>query len=70
MNDFIDRLTSWKTTVIGVATALIAILSFLGVLEPENDGVEVVTTLWEGILQVVAAIAGIVLMFSKDSDKE
>ena len=67
MNDFIERLTSYKTTVIGVATAIMAILSFFGVLKPEHDGVEVVTTLWEGILEVLGAIAGITLILSKDS---
>ncbi len=67
MDDLIKRLTSWKTTVIGVATAIIAILVFTGVVQPENDGVAVVTTLWDGILQVLAAISGIVLIFSKDS---
>lgn len=69
MNDLIDRLTSWKTTVIGVATALVSILVFFGVLEPENDGVELVSTFWDGALQVLSAIAGFVLIFSKDSDK-
>ena len=67
MDDLIKRLTSYKTTVIGVVTAIIAILVFTGVVQPENDGVAVVTTLWDGILQVLAAISGIILIFSKDS---
>lgn len=67
MDDLIKRLTSYKTTVVGVATAIIAILVFTGVVQPENDGVALVTTFWDGALQVLAAISGIVLIFSKDS---
>ena len=67
MDDLIKRLTSYKTTVVGVATAIIAILVFTGVVQPENDGVEVVSTFWDGALQVLAAISGITLLFSKDS---
>ena len=70
MEDLIKRLTSYKTTVIGVVTAVLAIMVFFGLVQPENEGVAVVTTLWDGILQVLAAVSGLILIFSKDSDKE
>ncbi len=68
MKDFLERLKSYKTTIIGVATALVSILVFFGILQPENEGVELVSTFWDGALQVLAAIAGVILIFSKDSE--
>lgn len=70
MKDFIDRLRSYKTTIIGVFTAVISILVFFGVVDAENDGVELASTFWDGALQVLAAIAGLILIFSKDSEIE
>mgnify|MGYP000695651582 CR=1 FL=1 len=70
MDDLIKRLTSYKTTIIGIVTAILAILVFFNIVPPENNGVEVVTTLWYGILQVLAGVSGVILVFSKDSDKE
>ena len=70
MDDLIKRLTSYKTTIIGIVTAILAILVFFDVVKPENQGVEVVSSLWDGILQVLAGISGVILIFSKDSDKE
>lgn len=72
LNDFIERLTNYKTTVIGIATAVIAIAILLGFSEPEDkEGLETgVTNLWDGIGNVLAAISGIVLILSKDSDKK
>ena len=67
MDDLIKRLTSYKTTVMGVVVAVVAILKLTGVVDPESDGVVVVETFWDGALQVLAAISGIVLIFSKDS---
>ena len=70
MNDFIKRMTSWKTTVLGIVTAIISILVISGVLDPENNGVEVVSSFWDGAVQVLAAVSGLILLFSKDSDVE
>lgn len=70
MKDFLERLKSYKTTIIGVFTAVISILVFFGVVDAENNGVELGTSLWDGVLQILAAIAGFILILSKDSEIE
>lgn len=69
MKDLIDRLTSWKTTIIGAATLIISLLVLFNVITPERqeDAIGGVTNLWEGIIQVLAAISGLILIFSHDS---
>jgi hypothetical protein len=69
MKDLIARLTSWKTSIIGGATLVLSMLVLFGVIEPEKqaDGVASVTSLWDSIVQVLAAISGLVLLFSHDA---
>ncbi len=69
MKDFLARLMSYKTTVIGVATAVIALLALFGIIKPENkeDLAANVTNLWDAVIQVLAVISGIILMFSYDA---
>ena len=70
MKDLIARLTSYKTTIIGVVTALAAILVLFGVVGEENkDGVvEGVNNFWEALIAILASINGLILLFSKDSE--
>ena len=68
MKDFIDRLRSYKTTILGVFTAVISILVFFNIVDADNSGTELATSLWDGILQILAAISGFILILSKDSD--
>lgn len=67
--DFIDRITSYKTTIIGAVTAIAAILVLTGVLKPENQGdvVSGVSNFWDGLVQCLAGISGLILIFSHDS---
>ena len=70
MKDLIERLKNYKTTIIGIFTAVIALLVTFGVLDPDNTGVESITSILDGVLLVLAGISGIVLMLSKDPKKE
>ena len=72
MKDLIERLTSWKTTIVGAATLIIAVLVFFKVVQPENQGEAVagISNFWDGIVQVMASVSGLILIFSKDSDKK
>ena len=69
MKDLFSRLLSWKTTILGVSALVIPLLVMFNVIEQKNSqgAVESVTTLWDGIIQVVSAIAGLVLVFSHDA---
>lgn len=71
MQDLIDRLLSYKTTIIGVVTAIAAILVLFGFVGKENQAgvVEGVSNFWEALIAVLASINGLILIFSKDSDK-
>jgi hypothetical protein len=69
MQDLIARLTSWKTTIIGVATLLIALLVMFGVIKTENQAgaVEHIGTFWDSLVQILASISGLILIFSHDA---
>ena len=71
MDEFINRLTNWKTTIVGVSTAIIAILVTFGVVGSgeSEDAVAQISTIWEGILAFLAGVSGLILVFSKDTDK-
>ena len=66
MDELIKRLKSWKTTIVGVATAISAVLVILGVLTPENTGVEDIKALMEAVLVGLASVSGLILAFTKD----
>ena len=72
MKDLIERLTSYKTTIVGIATAIIAVLSLLGYLAPEKKEVAEtnVVTIYDSLLAVLGGVSGLILVFSKDSDKK
>ena len=71
MKDLIERLKNYKTTIVGVVTALIAILVAFGVLGAEQGSQvpEQFTLTYDSIVQLLAAISGFILIFSKDADK-
>lgn len=71
LSDLIERLTSYKTTIVGVVTALIAIAVLFGFVGEENkEGViEGVGNFWEAVIALLATVNGLILVFSKDSDK-
>lgn len=71
MQDLIDRLLSYKTTIIGVVTAIASMLVLFGVVGKENQEgvVEGISNFWEALIAVLASINGLILIFSKDSDK-
>lgn len=62
---------SWKTTVLGVVSALLAVLVGFGILTPEdsataNDAVVALIEQIGGIILTVTALLG---LFSRDNDK-
>jgi len=69
LKDLIARLTSVKTTVMGVVTALLTVLVAVGVLQQEDasEGTVALDQLYQGIIAVLGGISSIALIFSKDS---
>lgn len=70
LKDLIARLTSVKTTVMGVVTALLTVLVAVGVLQQDDasEGAVALDQLYQGVLAVLGGIASIALIFSKDSN--
>ncbi|MAT89618.1 MAG: hypothetical protein CMC35_02905 [Flavobacteriaceae bacterium] len=71
-------LANWKTTLLGVLPAILAVLIAFGIIDLEQqtaivDGTEVVFDTVDSILnEVIAAIASIgavIGLFSRDADK-
>jgi hypothetical protein len=72
MKDFIDRLTSYKTTVIGVVTAVLAIAVLFGWIGAEKQP-EIATGInnfWDALIAVLASINGLILVFTKETPIE
>lgn len=71
MKDFIERLKNWKTTILGFATLIIILLVSTGVIgEQAKDFItQNLGGFWEGIMGMLSAISGIVLILSKYPDK-
>ena len=72
MEDFIKRITSWKTTIVGFTFGLITILVATGVIKQDvaEGAPELVGSVWDTVIQLLSGIMSIILLFSKDSDKE
>jgi len=70
MKDLIARLTSIKTTVMGVITALLTVLAAIGVADKDavNGGILATGELYDAILVVLGSVSTIALIFSKDSE--
>lgn len=71
-------ITNWKTTLLGILPAGLALLIAVGVIDFEQqtaiiDGVEVVFDAADSVLNdvigVIAAVSGIIGLFSRDADK-
>lgn len=71
MEDFLNRITSWKTTIVGISFGFITILVAAGVFEEEavEGAPEVVGNVWDTVIQLFAGIQSVILLFSKDSGK-
>lgn len=71
MEDFIERLKNWKTTLIGVATLILLLLLSTGVIgvEAKDYFTQNLNGIWEGLLNVFTAIVAIVSIWSKWKDK-
>jgi len=70
LSDFIDRLTSWKTTILGFVGGLVIILVATGVVGKE-EGEQlspIVDSIWGAILMILGGINSLVLLFSKDGE--
>lgn len=70
LKDLIARLTSVKTTVMGVITALLTVLVAVGVLKPEDasEGTVALDQIYQGVIALLGGVSAIALIFSKDSE--
>lgn len=70
LKDIIARITSAKTTVMGVITALLTVLVAVGVISQDGltEGLSATGNLYDAILVILGSISSIALLFSKDSD--
>lgn len=59
------NIKDWKTTVLGVATALLMVLVVTGKITAEQQG-----TILEWVASLIGIISGIILMFVKDPTNE
>ena len=69
MKDFIERIAGAKTTIIGVVTLIVSVLAGLNVIGADV-GAELATgidLLYGNVVELLGAISGILLIFSKDS---
>ena len=69
LKDIIARLTSAKTTIMGVITALLTVLVAVGVVTQDGltEGLAATGNLYDAILVILGSISSIALLFSKDS---
>jgi len=65
MNAFIEKLLSYKSKILGIVSALAAILVFTGVLNPDSCLEAKVSDLYEGIALTLTALSGFILLFTK-----
>lgn len=72
LKDLIARLTSAKTTVMGVVTALLTVLVAVGVIGQDalTEGLTATGNLYEAIVVILGSISAIALVLSKDTGVE
>ena len=69
MNAFIEKLSNYKTTIIGFVTLVASILAGLNVIGPDA-GVELaagIDLLYGNVVELLGAVSGLILIFSKDT---
>jgi len=72
MKDFIARLASAKTTIMGVVTALLTILAAFNLASQDAlaEGLAATGNLYDAVLVILGSISSIALVLSKDSGVE
>ena len=67
LDDFIERLGNWKSTLLGVVTLVLLLLLKTGVIGVEaNDFItQNLNGFWEGLITLLTTIAGILAIVSK-----
>ena len=67
LDDFIERLGNWKSTLLGVVTLILLLLLSTGVIgvEAKDFFTQNLGGIWEGLLSVLTAISGITVIWSK-----
>lgn len=74
-----DILKNWKTSVLGVLPLILAVLVGFGVItvEQQQAVIDGTTVVFDGaasaadeVIAVIAAIVGVIGLFSKDGDKD
>ena len=68
MKDFLERMTSYKTTIIGFVTLVVSVLTGLNVNGPDAGAVLAagVDLLYGNVVELLGSITGLILIFSKD----
>ena len=69
LKDLAERLGSLKTTIIGIVTVLVSVLVGFNVIGPDvgqdlGTGIDLI---YSNIVEFMTGIAGIILIFSKDT---
>lgn len=67
-----NLLKNWKTTLFGVLTIVLSVLVSAGIISPDESKEYSIafTYLFDHLEAFIAAIAGVVLIFSKDYDNK
>lgn len=68
LQDIIDRLISWKSTVIAIITGLLTVLAAVGVVKADalSDGIVATGQLFETVVTLLGTILTIIGLFRKD----
>ncbi len=69
LKDFIERISAAKTTIMGLVTIVVSVLAGLNVIGADA-GTELATgidLLYSNIVELLMALSGIILIFSKDT---
>ena len=69
LKELAERIGNLKTTIIGVVTILVSVLVGFNVIGPDkgqelSSGIDL---LYSNIVEIMTSVAGIILIFSKDS---
>jgi|LGOV01.1.fsa_nt_gb hypothetical protein len=69
LKEFIERIASKKTTVMGIVTLVVSVLAGLNIIGADV-GVDLSTgvdLLYGNIVELLGAVSGLILIFSKDT---
>lgn len=70
MSKFVEMLSNWKTTIVGIVPLIVGLLVAFGFISVNPQEVaEGVSNTFDSIVALVSSALGLGLLFSKDADK-